>query len=142
MRLVGEGPNGKVDRTAPLRLTGRYTNSHGYDEMLYPKKKHLSFHRDIMLKYMTNFEDIQKELGSILKRIAIDNTVIVSTVNKGQSELMMNFVCSSRSRGFDLKNFLVFPTDMFSKELAEGLGIATFYAEKVWHGDFCSLHWS
>mmetsp|Transcript_14946 Transcript_14946/g.24315 ORF Transcript_14946/g.24315 Transcript_14946/m.24315 type:complete len:299 (+) Transcript_14946:229-1125(+) len=43
----------------------------------------------------------------------------------------MNFVCSSRSRGFDLGNFLVFPTDLFSKELAEGMGIATYYAEKL-----------
>ena len=33
--------------------------------------------------------------------------------------------------GFDLTNVLVFPTDLETKELAEGLGIATFYEEKV-----------
>jgi len=43
----------------------------------------------------------------------------------------MNLVCSSRSRGFDLGNLLLFPTDLFSKELAEGMGIATYYAEKL-----------
>lgn len=53
------------------------------------------------------------------------------TVNKGQSELLINWVCSARSRGFDLKNAIVFPTDQFSKEIADGLGLSTFYHEEV-----------
>jgi hypothetical protein len=53
------------------------------------------------------------------------------TVNKGQSELLMNFVCSARSRGFDLKNLLLFPTDLFSKDLGYGLGLTSFYNEHV-----------
>jgi len=107
------------------------TKTTGYDELLYPSPNNLHQHQDILLKYLTNLDDIKRDLGSILKKIAIENTIIVSTVNKGQSELLMNFVCSSRSRGFDLGNFLVFPTDLFSKELAEGLGIAAYYAETV-----------
>ena len=47
------------------------------------------------------------------------------------AELLVNFACSSRARGFDLGNVLVFPTDKETKDLAEGLGLTTFYDEKV-----------
>jgi len=43
----------------------------------------------------------------------------------------MNFACSARARGFDLKNVLVFPSDLETKELAEGMGLMTFYEEKM-----------
>ena len=43
----------------------------------------------------------------------------------------MNFVCSSRAKGFDLKNLIVFPSDDFSREIAEGLGLATFYNQQL-----------
>ena len=59
------------------------------------------------------------------------NTIIVMTCNMGQSELLVNFVCNAHSKGYDLSNVLVFPTDQSTKELAEGLGLATFYDEKV-----------
>jgi len=131
MRLVGEGTKGKLDKSAPLRLTGRLTKSEGYDEFTQAKPTNVRIHQDIMLKYLTNIDDIKRELVSILRRIAIDNTVVVTTVNKGQSELFANVVCSSRSRGFDIGNLIVFPTDSFSKELAEGMGVATYYAEKL-----------
>lgn len=140
------------------------TKASGYDELLTPKTNHLQMHRDIMLKYLTSYDEIRTDLGNVLKRIAIKNTVIVTTVNKGQSELLMNFVCSCRAKGFDLKvrtlqtyacyllasfywmlnllhpfyilsfdlkNLVVFPTDLFSKDLAESMGLATYYAEKV-----------
>jgi len=131
MRVVGTGAHGKIDKSVPLRVTGRMTKSDGYDELLYPKPNNSDMHREIMLTYLSNLPDIKKELGAILKRIAIDNTVIVSTVNKGQSELLMNFVCSSKSRGFDLKNLILFPTDEYSRDLAKGLGIETYYAEAL-----------
>ena len=54
------------------------------------------------------------------------------TCNHGQSALLMNFACSARRRGFDLGNVLVFPSDVATKELAEGLGLTTYYDEKVW----------
>lgn len=110
------------------------TKSDGYDELMLPKPKNLNMHKDIMLNYFSNLPQIQSELSNILRRIAVDNTVVVSTVNAGQSELLMNFVCSSRAKGFDLKNFIVFPTDTFSKELAEGMGIATYFAEQLMGG--------
>lgn len=112
-------------------LYDRMTKSSGYDELMYPKPGRIDLHQNIMLAYLTNAPKIRSELGRLLQRIAIDNTVIVSTVNKGQSELLMNFVCSARSRGFDLSNFILFPTDEYSKNIAEKMGIATYYAEEV-----------
>lgn len=96
-----------------------------------PNKHHLDLHREILSIYLSNLKEMQKELKAILQRIAIDNTVVVMTVNKGQSELFMNFVCSARSRGFDLKNVLLIPIDQFSKDIADELGLATFYNDQV-----------
>lgn len=131
MRVAGEGAQGKVMTSEPLHQVSIMVSSKGYDELTMPKEWHLKLHREIMLTYLDHLEEMQKQLKETLQKIAIDNTVIVLTVNKGQSELLMNWVCSSRSRGFDLKNALVFPTDQFSKDIAEGLGLATFYHEEV-----------
>ena len=43
----------------------------------------------------------------------------------------MNFVCAARARGLDLSPVLVFATDEETKELAEGLGLTSFYDETV-----------
>ena len=51
--------------------------------------------------------------------------------NHGQSELLMNFVCSAKSRNLDLGSVLVFATDEETKELAEGLGLAAFFDKTV-----------
>ena len=79
-------------------------------------------------------------MRATLQRIAIDNTVVVMTVNKGQSELFLNFVCSARSKGFDLKNLLLIPIDQSSKDIADELGLATFYNDLV--SMHCELHMS
>jgi hypothetical protein len=42
----------------------------------------------------------------------------------------MNFVCNAKAKGLDVSNVLVFPTDQETKDLAEGMGLATFYDEK------------
>ncbi len=105
----------------------------GVDEFEFPDSSHLLLHRDILLNYLTNFDKIQAKLAIILQKVAMNNSVIVSTVNKGQSELLINFVCSARSRGLDISNLIVFPTDLYSKNLAEEIGLATFYSEEVNH---------
>lgn len=130
-RLTGEGTEGKTNRTAPLRLTSRMTGTGGYDEFLLPKTKHLEKHQAIMKSYFTHLAKIRADLDAILRKIAVDNNVVVMTVNKGQSDLLMNFACSARARGFRLDNVIVFPTDIFSKDLAEGLGLATYYSHEV-----------
>lgn len=106
-------------------------SSNGYDELSMPKESHLKLHREIMLTYLTHLKEMQEELKRTLKSIAIDNTVVVLTVNKGQSELLINWVCAAKSRGLDLKNAIVFPTDEFSRDIALELGLKTFYHEEV-----------
>lgn len=130
-RLTGEGTTGKTNRTAPLRVTSRMTGTGGYDEFLLPKEKHLKKHQAIMQTYFTYLTKIREDLDAILRKTAVNNNVVVMTVNKGQSDLLMNFACSARARGFRLDNVIVFPTDMFSKDLAEGLGLATYYSHEV-----------
>ena len=103
----------------------------GVDEFEFPLTQNLEEHREILLNYLTNFDAIRSELARLLYKVAINNTLIVSTVNKGQSELLINFVCSARARGLDIRNLVVFPTDLYSKELAEGMGLATFFSEEV-----------
>jgi len=130
-RLIGGGAEGKFDKTAPLRVTGRMTMANGYDELFSPKDKHLETHQAILKTYFTYLTKIREDLDAILKKIAVNNSVVVMTVNKGQSDLLMNFVCSAKARGFNLGNVIVFPTDTFSKDLAEGLGLAIYYSHEL-----------
>ena len=117
-----------VSRTIKIRGV-----TSGVDEFEFPEPTHLQVHREILLTYLTNLEQIKVELNKILYKIAIERTVIVSTVNKGQSDLLINFVCSARSRGLDISNMIIFPTDLHSKAIAESMGLATFYSEEVNH---------
>lgn len=96
------------------------------DGKFSPVKRHW-----VMLRtFLENVDSVLEDLKPILKKVARDNAVIILTCNKGQSALLMNFACSARRRGFDLGNILVFPSDTETKDLAEGLGLATYYDEK------------
>jgi len=105
----------------------------GRDNLSPPTAKDILSNFKDLSNYFKHFEDVTAELKPILKRVADDKgTVIVQTCNKGQSELLMNFACSARTRGLEdvLKHVLVFATDLETKELAEGLGLNTFFDEK------------
>ena len=60
-------------------------------------------------------------------------TIIVMTVNQGQSHLLVNFLCAARARKLDVRRVLVFVTDEESKQLIEDLsnddevGVMVFY---------------
>lgn len=97
---------------------------------LPPGTSHVKDHQEILTVYLNNQVDIKSRLKTILDKMN-SKTIVVLTCNHGQSELLLNFVCSSKARGFDLSNVLVFPTDIETKELAEGMGLATFYEEKI-----------
>ena len=97
------------------------------DGKLSPVKRHWNR----LLPFFQTVDSILEDLNTILAKIARNNAVVVLTCNMGQSALLMNFACSARRRGFDLGNILVFPSDVETKELAEGLGLTTYYDEKV-----------
>ena len=91
------------------------------------KHSPITQHWDRLLPFFQNLDSVLEELDPILNRIARNNAVVVLTCNMGQSELLINFVCSARRRGFDLGHILVFPSDEETKEIAEGLGLATYF---------------
>jgi hypothetical protein len=125
----------------PLRHFGRVTLPKGVAEFDVPEvwrnyrrgeKGFVLEHFDALRTFVENVDTVQSELKELItKRNAVrDNTVVVMTVNVGQSELLANFVCAARSRGLDISNVVVFPTDIESKTLAEGLGVTTYFDEK------------
>eukprot|EP00985_Skeletonema_marinoi_P011509 scaffold5481_cov197-Skeletonema_marinoi.AAC.7 len=131
----------ELKHSHPLRHFGRVTLPKGIAEFDIPelwknqKRAQKGFvldHFEAMRTFLENFDTVQKELKELItKRNAVrNNTVVVMTVNIGQSELLANFVCAARSRGLDISNVVVFPTDIESKTLAEGLGVTTYFDEK------------
>jgi hypothetical protein len=84
-----------------------------------------------LVAYVSSLDKVLEELKPIAKKVARDNTIIIMVCNHGQSELLMNFACSARARGIDLSQVLLFATDLETKALAEGLGMATFYDQTV-----------
>mmetsp|Transcript_1224 Transcript_1224/g.2043 ORF Transcript_1224/g.2043 Transcript_1224/m.2043 type:complete len:628 (-) Transcript_1224:58-1941(-) len=122
-----------IDSNLPLQLVSRGYASRGKANFYAPpsdsKFSPVKRHWGQLKTFLQNVDKVMEDLKPILEKIARNNAVVVMTVNHGQSSLLMNFACSARRRGFDLGNMLVFPTDLESKELAEGLGLATYYDE-------------
>ena len=128
MRLPEKGG---IDKNVPLRAVGRGVDKNGRISILPPAPEKIAAHWDMLKSYFDNLDDVLKRLKPIAESIAVDNTIIVMTCNMGQSELLVNFVCNARANGLSIKNVLVFPTDLETKEIAEGLGLKTFYDAKV-----------
>lgn len=121
---------GPLTANLSLKLSSRSWEASGRQTFVPPHKHHVEQHQERLLTYLTESENIKSRLRQTLKNMN-QKTVIILTCNLGQSELLLNFACSARARGFDLKNVVVFPTDVETKELAEGMGLVTFYEEKL-----------
>lgn len=121
---------GGLKKEEPLRLTSRGHTGAGREEFKAPDRFEVATHQESLKTYLNEAERIKSRLLSVLTKMN-SKQIVVMTCNHGQSELLMNFVCSSRAKGFDLSNVLLFPTDVETKELAEGLGLTTFYEEKL-----------
>jgi hypothetical protein len=120
----------KLKKDEPLRLSSRGHTGAGREEFPAPALHQAAAHQELLKIYLNEVEGIKSRLTAVLGKMSAKE-VVVMTCNHGQSELLMNFVCSSRAKGFDLSNVLLFPTDIETKELAEGLGLTTFYEEKI-----------
>lgn len=122
----------KVERSQPLRLVSRGTQSNGVNQFLPPTKKDMTKNWEMLTNYFAAFDDALRELRPLVEKVATPHrTVTVMVCNFGQSELLVNFVCSARSRKLNLSSLLVFATDLETKELAETLGLTAFYDERV-----------
>lgn len=128
MRL---GPDG-IDSTKDLELVSRGQQSNGKNQFEPPTKKDRKANWDILSRYYEAFPNVMKELKPLVEHVATPHkTVTVMVSNFGQSELLVNFVCSARSRGLDISSVLVFATDLETKALAESLGLTAFYDKRV-----------
>lgn len=124
----------RFDSSAELRHINRAIVNDGKEDVVVPVSKlyqkqdgDVHEHWKSILTFIDNIDQILDELKVIVEPILKDNTVVVMTVNRGQSILLSNFVCSARSRGLDITNILVFPTDLEAQKVAEGLGLATYF---------------
>jgi hypothetical protein len=121
---------GAIDSKMPLILSSKSWYENGKMTFVPPEDYQVKQHQERLLTYLTEAPSIKERLRQILEKMN-QKTVVVLTCNLGQSELLLNFACSARARGFDLSNVLVFPTDEETKELAEGIGLEVFYEEKL-----------
>ena len=74
--------------------------------------------------FFENVDTILQDVNAIIKERfetldVEDNTVIVMTVNRGDADLLMNFLCSAKSRGLDIQRILVFVADKETQEFIE-----------------------
>lgn len=122
--------DGPVDEKHPLKYVSRVPGENGkviersrsFDTQTWDK---------LLVEYLNHLDTVLEQLKPIAAKAAKNNTIVVMVCNLGQSELLMNFACAARSRGLDLSQVLVFATDLETKALAEGLGLAAFYDELV-----------
>jgi len=127
LRLGEKGP----DSTSDFSLVSRGLSKSGHEAFVPPKAKYIKQNWDLLKTYFEAFEEVTKELKPLVEKVATPNkTVTVMVSNFGQSELLMNFVCAARSRNLDISSVIVFATDMETKELAEGLGLVSFYDKR------------
>jgi hypothetical protein len=133
MRLPDEQGQ-KLDQSSPLRLVNRGAQSSGRLSQKVPSKAQTATYWKTLTTYLQNLDSTLEALKPVAARAASGNSgraIVVMVCNHGQSELLMNFACSSRARGFDITSVLVFATDEDTKVLAEGLGMNVFFDEKV-----------
>ena len=127
-------PNSKLDTSLPLTPVGRGLQTNGMDKFSAPSDQFMLQNQALLETYFARLSETIETLTPLAKECAgSDNTVIVMVCNTGQSELLINFVCSAKARGFGdiLDKLLVFATDKGVLDIAEGLGLRAFYDEKV-----------
>jgi len=114
-----------------LKHVSRGLHSNGYDDFKTPMLSQTNRHWVKLKKYFDSLDQAVRELRPIAERIKVNNTIIVMVCNFGQSPLLINFACSSRARGFDISNLLVFATDKETLELSQSLGLSAYYDDRV-----------
>lgn len=132
MRVTEKTKKGDDVSKLPLKLVSRGQLETGRDAFKPPKLEATRQHWEMLQVFLKNVDAVLDDLKPLLEKVARDKkTVVVMVCNFGQSELLMNFVCSATSRNMDISNVIVFTTDTETKELAEGLGLAAYYDHRV-----------
>jgi hypothetical protein len=123
--------HGKLNSELDLRMVSRGHTDKGRDNFAPPYLEHTRQHWTMLSRYFDTVDAVLAELQPKLESIALHNTVIVMVCNFGQSELLINFVCSATKNNIDIRNIIVFTTDQETTDIAEALGLTAFYDERV-----------
>ena len=117
----------------PLVPIGRGvdTGSSQQDNYRPPDEEKIREHWNRLSVYFNAIDDLTEKLEKLLLNIHKNKTVIVMVVNSGHVSLLTNFVCSCRSRSFDITNLIVFATDEEAVKKASDLNLTSFYDERV-----------
>jgi Nucleotide-diphospho-sugar transferase len=138
-------PGEPVNAKYPLRYTSRNHDDDGLTYELVPRTDWYTrpYYR-VLSNYLQNFDRILDEVQSFIKKhitmhdktttMNKKQTLVVMTVNKGQSVLFHNFICHARKNGLDLSHVIMFATDETAQQLCHDLGIPAFYDEAI-YGD-------
>lgn len=130
MRLPADEIRTGLDKKYPLRSVARTHSNKGITQHP-PRLAVVDRYNAMMVEYLQELKAVLAKLKPIAAKVAKDNTIIVLVCNHGQSELLVNFICTSKARGLDLSQVLVFTTDTKARDLVAGLGVAHFNDEKV-----------
>lgn len=144
MRLPPDNIRTGVDQALPLRNVARTHSTNKGISQIIPKPFNVdTYDQKVLVPYLTHLKSTLAKLKPIAASVARDKTIVVLVCNLGQSELLVNFICSSKARGFNLSNILVFCTDAETQKIAEALGVKTFYDSVVCHAisfrRYCSI---
>jgi hypothetical protein len=127
---------GKLDPKLPLRYVSRTHGDAGKNHAYVP-----SLHDDtlpsleILSEYVHELPHAQQRLRALLNSTHKKDPLIVMTCNKGQSELLVNFVCSARSRNLPLDRIILFATDTTTYKLCQDLHLSYCYYDSTLFGD-------
>lgn len=127
MRLGERGP---LNPLLPLRHVSKSHNAKNV-AMRIPDPRTTKAFFDTLQGYFGNLDVVLKSLKPLAAKVALQNNIVVMVCNRGQSELLMNFVCNARAKHLDTSQVLLFAIDKETKELAEGLGLTVFYDKTV-----------
>jgi Nucleotide-diphospho-sugar transferase len=122
-----------IDESKPLQLVKRSAAIEPFHTRLPPLSATKKYWETSLQPYLQRYKEYLDKLRPITKEIGKkhNNIIIVMVCNHGQSELLVNFVCSAKARGHDISGILVFSTDKETEEISKNLGLATFYDENL-----------
>lgn len=123
--------NSKLNNELPLVQVGRGQQSNGVNQFETPSQRATKVHQQHLQTYLENASSALERLRPLLKKVAIDNTIVVIIGNRGHTDLLANFVCANRARGLSLEGIVVFCTDQETCDIATALGMTAYYDNKV-----------
>lgn len=124
-------PDSKLSNEVPLRLVGRGQLPNGVNQIEIPSIRAAQVNMQHLKLYFDHISSTYKRLKPILKKVAINNSIVVMVCNRGQANLLTNFACASRARGLSLDNIVVFCTDQDTCDIVSDLKMTAYHDKEV-----------